>query len=206
MRALTLVIALTVGFLMESCFSSSGDMRYYGEDGGSQRYYLGVSEYYEVSESDVVAVEKRSIPDEDIPVVFFIARRANVAPAQVIDMRSQGASWMDISLHFGVDPDAYYIPLEDVSGPYGRAYGYYRERPRNEWKSIRLSDDDIVNFVNLRFVSEHYNYDAHDVMKMRADGKNFVTIHNQIRTEKTGRDENDHGKGREKSEARRGDH
>ncbi len=198
------VIPVFMGLLISSCFPSRVGMRYTAADDGYQSFYLGVSEYYGVPEQDVMFVRERNIPDEDIPVVFFIAQRANVAPAEVCDMRSRGASWMDISLHYGIDPEAYYMPVDEVSGPYGKAYGYYREKPRAEWKNIRLSDDDVVNFVNLRFVSEHYNHDAHDVMQMRSHGDNFVTIHNRIRQNSHGRDENDRGKGR--GDNRRDDH
>ncbi len=106
---------------------------------------------------------------------------------------------MDISLHFGLGPEVYYVPVEEVSGPpYGRAYGYYRNKPRAEWKLIRLSDDDVVNFVNLRFVTEHYGYAAPEVMKMRSEGKSFVDINDEVRTRKRGRDEGKEGKGRGK--------
>ncbi len=197
MRTAAVVISLVLTVLASSCAPSRVGMSYSATYGWPRSYYYySVCEYYGVPEREIILIRDRGIPDEDIPVVFFIAQRAHVAPIRVIDMRSRGESWMDISLHFGLGPEVYYVPMEEVSGPpYGRAYGYYRNRPRAEWKAIRLSDNDVVNFVNLRFVTEHYSYAAPDVIRMRSKGKSFVDINDEIRTQKHGRDEG-RGKGK----------
>ena len=134
-----------------------------------------------------------------IPVVFFIAQRAHVAPSTICDMRLQGESWMEISLHFGLGPEVYYVPVSEVYGdPYEQVYTYYREKPRTEWRTIRLSDDDIVNVVNLRFVSEQQGYDPPQVMKMRSEGKSFMKINEEVKARKHGRgDERGKKKGRD---------
>ena len=151
-------------------------------NGGLKGFYLALGEYYRVPEPDIVVLHDRHVPDNDLPVVMYIAQRARVAPALIVDMRLAGRSWMDISLHFGLGPDIYYVPVKKVYGPpYGNAYGYYKNKPRKDWKSIRLSDADIVNMVNLRFISERYHYSPEEVMRMRSDGKNFVHINDEIR-------------------------
>jgi hypothetical protein len=72
-----------------------------------------------------------------------------------------------------------------VSGPpYGRAYGYYKNKPKKEWKTIVLSDDDVVNLLNLKFMSEHYDYPPEKIMKMLWEGKEFVSINDEIRKER----------------------
>jgi len=92
---------------------------------------------------------------------------------------------MDISLRYGIGPDVYYVPVQNVYGaPYGRAYGYYQNRNRNEWNRIRLADDDVVNLVNLRFISERYGYAPEEVMRMRSSGRSFETIHDEARRSK----------------------
>ena len=197
----TLIIAAIVllsVLYFPACTTGSARLSAYGTDrGGASSFYLSVGEYYGFPERDVYFIRDRRVPDDEIPVVCFIAQRAHVAPSAVLDLRSRGESWMDISLHFGLTPDVYYVPVTEVYGStYDRAYGYYRSRPRTEWNSIRLSDADVVNFVNLRFVSDHYGYSAPQVMKMRDQGHSFVKINDEARSWKHGKGrDNDRGRG-----------
>lgn len=154
-----------------------------GEE-GLRGFYLAVGEYYSVPQREVVIVRERRIPPEEIPVVFFIAQRARVAPALVIDLRLRGKSWWDISLHYGLGPEIYYVPISphvNVGPPYGKAYGHYKNKPKEKWKTIVLQDADVVNLVNLKFVSEHYRLPPDEVIWRRSGGKDFVVINHDIR-------------------------
>jgi hypothetical protein len=130
-------------------------------------------------------VRERHIPDEELPVVFFLARRARVAPDVIVTLRLGGKSWMEITHHYGLGADIFYVPVKNVSGPpYGKAYGYYKNKPRKEWKHIKLADDDVLNLVNLKFISSYYGYAPEDVIKMRSSGKSFRTINKDIKANK----------------------
>lgn len=152
-------------------------------DGGNS-FFLSVGDYYRVPEREVVYVRDRHIPDDEIPVVFFLAERARVSPSAIVDMRLRGMPWMDISLHYGLGPDIFYFPVREtvvLSPPYGRAYGHFKKWPRRDWRKIRFVDDDIINLVNLRFISEHHRYAPEKVIVMRGEGRNFVYIDDDIR-------------------------
>lgn len=173
-------------------------------DNGLRGFYLAIGDYYRVPEREVVVVRDRHIPDEEIPVVFFLAQTAHVSPSAIIDLRLAGRSWPDISLHFGLGPEIFYVPVKEtvvIGPPYGKAYGYYKKKPRKAWKSIVLSDTDVVNLVNLKFVSEHYKYPPEKVMKLREGGKNFVAINDEVVKEKKGGKE----KAKEKGEGGKGE-
>jgi hypothetical protein len=171
---------------------------------GIQSFYLEIGKYYHVPEPQVIVVRERRIPDEEIPVVFFIAKRAHVEPAFIVDLRSKGRSWAEISLHYGLGPEVYYIPVSVSPGPpYGKAYGYFKKKPRKQWNTISLTDDDIVNFVNLRFMTEHYGYSAPDVMRLRSEGASFVIIHEKITAGKHGRGGEGKSKGEGKGKGRK---
>ena len=82
----------------------------------------------------------------------------------------------------------YYVPLKSNPGPpYGKAYGYFKNKPRKEWKNINFTDEDIINLVNLRFISDYYGYDPTQIVKMRNEGKGFVAINNIVRSDKKGK-------------------
>ena len=141
-------------------------------------FHVAVSNYYHVPEREVIVVRERRIPDDELPVVFFIAQHARVPVARVVDMRLRGDSWWDISVRFGLGADVYYVPVTVVrSGPpYGRAYGHYK-KPKQHWNTIALTDADVVNLVQLRFISDHYHIAPDRVVEMRERNVDFISIH-----------------------------
>ena len=158
------------------------------QDDEHRSFYVAVGDYYRVPERSLIVVRERQIPDDEVPVVFFIAQQARVSPEAIIDLRLKRKSWMDITLHHGLSPQIFYVPLAvDPGPPYGKAWGYYKKKPKNKWKEIRLADADIVNFVNLKFVSGHYGYSPDEVVKMRGKGKSFVKINYEIKKGKEGK-------------------
>ena len=182
-----LVKSLLVALLMiATCGGVQADTRTdvgmsFGSE-GLRSFYLAIGEYYRVPERQIAIIRDRRIPDYDVPVVLFIADRARVAPEIVMDYRMRGMSWMDISLHFGLPADIYYVPVTRSYGPpYGHAYGHYKNKHN---RNIRLDDDDVVNMVNLRFMSERYGYAPDEVIRMRSSGKNFVRINEEFRARK----------------------
>ena len=173
-------------------------------------FHVAVSNYYHVPEREVIVVRERRIPDDELPVVFFIAQRAHVAPAQIVDLRLRGQSWWDISVRYGLGADVYYVPVAVRSGPpYGRAYGHYK-KPRKEWRTIVLTDSDIVNLVELRFMSEHYHVAPERIVELRDRDVDFVTIHRDVSGHREavvrrddGRDDDDRGPGNGRGRGKR---
>lgn len=157
-------------------------------DGKLQSFYLAVSDYYGVSGNAVVATKERyHLRDEELPVLYFLSARARVAPSAIIGLRIKGFSWLDVTFHYGLTPEIFYVPvtLEKIGPPYGKAYGHFKKyRSKKEWKKIVLGDYEVTDLVNLRFISEHYKVKPEAVMKMRSQGKNFLTINEENRKEK----------------------
>jgi hypothetical protein len=145
--------------------------------GGLDHFYLSLGNYYNVPQQQVVVIRQRQIPDEQIPVVLFIAQRAHVEPQEVVELREEGFSWMDVALRFGIGPEAFYINVNNASNsPYARPYGYYHRYNQKKWRHIRLTDDDIINYVNLRFLSENYHRTPDEVVRLRGQGHSFMEI------------------------------
>jgi hypothetical protein len=143
-------------------------------------FHVAVSNYYHVPEREIVVIRERRIPDDDLPVVLFIAQRARVAPAHIVDLRLRGLSWWDISVRYGLGPEAYYVPVRiDPGPPYGRAYGHYK-KPKHQWKSIVLTDADVVHLVHLRFLSEHYGISPDRVIESRGRHGSLMAVHSEV--------------------------
>jgi len=189
-----LTLFLTMSAVLYFTYSSSAyagtpfSVNISGDSKGINGFDLSIGDYYRVPEKEVVVVHERGIPQDEVPVVFFLSQRAHVKPELIVDMRLRGMSWMDITLHYGMRPDIYYVPVKVVreGPPYGHAYGYYKHK-KHEWRNMRFSDDDIVNQVNARFLSEHYGYAPEKVMRSRSEGRHFTDIDHEIRYEKHGK-------------------
>jgi len=147
---------------------------------GVNSFYLAIGQTYNVPQRQVVVFHERQIPDEELPVIYFIARRARVTPDAVVNLRLSGMSWMDITLHYRLSPSIYYIALNGDPGPeYGRAYGQWKQ-PRRQWSQIRLDDEDIVKMVNLQFVSSHYGIRPDEVVRLRGQHPNFINVTQEV--------------------------
>ncbi len=185
MRYALVFMALTMFFgaaLSGSARSGGLDLGISVDDGKVKGFYLGVQDYYRVPEREAHVIRERRLPDDEMPVAFFIARRARVAPGEVIEMRLQGRSWMDITYRYRLDPDIFYVPVrsERLGPPYGHAYGQYRhERGRRRFEG-RFSDEDAINMVNLRFLSERYKTPPENIIRMRSEGRSFVDIDREL--------------------------
>ena len=166
-------------------------------------FHVAVANYYHVPEREVIVIRERRIPDDEIPVALFIARHAGVPWGRVVDMRLRGDSWWNISVRLGVSPDVYYVPVAVVSGPpYGRALGHYKKKHRKEWRTIVLTDADVVNLVELRFLSEHYRVPPERIIELRGKNRDFVAIHSEVRGGKNS-DRRDDGEGNSQGNGKR---
>ncbi len=160
------------------------------DESGIKEFYLSIGDHYKAPEKEVLIVKKRGIPDDDLPVVFFLSKRAGVSPGVIIDLHLGGKSWMDITFHYGFTAEIYYVEVKEVKGPpYGKAYGHFKNKPKKGWKTIKLVDTDIVNFVNLRFLSEHYGYSPDEIIRMRSEGASFAKINAKVKKAKAAKKE-----------------
>lgn len=168
-------------------------------DGELKSFYLAIGDYYRVPEPRVVHVKKHyHVRDEELPVVFFLASCAHVEPDVIIDFRfRQRMSWLNITFHFGLTPEIYYVPVQRVGPPYGKAYGHYKQH-KHDYKKVVLVDEDVVNLVNLRFISDYHRVAPEVVMDMRGQGRKFVVINEQVRKGKDGHPGEDDNRGKDK--------
>lgn len=150
-------------------------------DHGVRGFYLAAGDYFRVEPREVMVISRRSIRDIEVPVALFIAREARVSPEMVVGLRTAGRSWMEITLHFGLRPDIYYMPgLEWRDRPYPGHYGGYKYGRHGSWRRAMLDDDEVIVLVNMRFMSEHYGYPAYEIARMHRGGRNFIVIHDDI--------------------------
>ena len=177
-------LGLIVILLCACAFSSSAadiEAELSIDDGRVTSFYLAIGKHYQIPDEEIIIVKRQNISDDELAVVFYLARKARVKHGVIVDLRLHGMTWMEITSHYGLTAEIFHIVISGTPGPpYGRALGHFKSRHRSEWHSIRLSDNDIVNLVNLRFVSGRHGLGPDVVIKMREQGQSFIAINDKI--------------------------
>lgn len=123
---------------------------------GSSHFHLAIEDTYGAD----VGMVPGYIHEEELPVIYLLAREAGVSPTVVMMMREQGWSWLDITYHLGVDPYVYVSHL-----PRGNAYGYWGW-PRGSDYGY-LTDRHIVDYVNLAFWATYHRRPVTQIIVIR---------------------------------------
>jgi hypothetical protein len=110
-------------------------------------------------------VRERAVPPDEVPVVFYVAQRARVAPTVILDLRRRGLSWADVAVHLRLDPDIYYFR---GGPPYGNAYGYWKKHPPR--------DVEVIDAVNVHFLSDYHRVSPDAVRAERSRGSSYAVV------------------------------
>jgi hypothetical protein len=152
---------------------------------GIKEFHLSIGTHYGVRQVDVEKVRARSLPDDEMAVVFFLSNRLEMSPIFLVDLRLSGRSWMEITLKYGLSPEIYFVKFaSDPGPPYGKAWGHYKKTPRKKWHQIQLGDMDIINLVNLKFLAEKHQCSPEKIVRMKKQGKSFSNMHGDFKKAK----------------------
>lgn len=197
MRALLPLLILALGACAATPPTRAGTSYNLGVnvvDGDVRGYYLGLSSYYGYDEPYIARLHHHyHIPYAEIPVVFYYARLLDLDPLIIVRLRVGGWRWYDIGRHYHLPPHVYYYALPSHYHHWGPIAPFYRY-PRHDWGHIYLQDADVVELVNLRYVSHHYGYAPERYIDRRRHGHDHVYLDREIRHE--------HGPGRARFEPR----
>ena len=152
------------------------------EDGHQAEYVAAVSDYYEVSLDAVQSILDAGVSPEELPVLFHIAERSNASPVELTTARTQGKSWHQIAAAYDVTAADFYVYCADrvSSAAFGSIYAKFADLKRGEFNQVQLTDTDIVNLTNLRFLYRHYNYSQRLIMNWAGEGKGFAEINQMV--------------------------
>lgn len=177
MAKIILIVGLCVA-LSAACYSQTET-----ENKLPNEYYQAVAGYYAAPIEQITDFHDKGIADEDLPALFLISNRTEVPAEDIMEERLQEKSWAEIATEHGLKADAYYFMIsgEITSDTYSPIFEKYSTLPDQNWDKIELSDEEIVNLVNLRFISSHYDYSVFEIMAMRDSGKDFVEMNSQVK-------------------------
>jgi len=139
-------------------------------------------------------------PEDDFPVVAFLAYHSHRSPGYILSLRQAGYDWSDIFFQLNVNPRVLFVGIDrDPGGIYhnawiewsrtgrtdrygGYGYGGYGRRPQ-----YRLSDRDVVSLVQVQTAARHMNRSAFTVIMLDMGRRPDVYLARHWR-ERNGRD------------------
>lgn len=149
-------------------------------NGKITHFYFAIGDYYRIPTERIIIIKKRYpiIIEEELPIIFLITKERRIAPDIIIKLREKGYSWYEIMIYFGLHPEIIFKPII-VTPPYGKAWGYYKYHPK-KGKIIFLTDRDIIELSNIKFLTEYYHIDPKIVMNYKTKYPNFVEINEKL--------------------------
>lgn len=165
MKALKSIIACICLFTSLNAFDF--DIGVSGRDDDVNGFYFSIGDYYHAPREEIYAIERR-IPRDEVSIAYFLARESRRDINFITDLRLRGKSWWDISLRLGLNPHTLYVvdTYNNYGPPYGMAYGHHH-------KKYRLSDREIVELVNVRFLSAYHRISPDEVIERRQRGSHY---------------------------------
>ena len=141
-------------------------------------FSAALAAYYGVTPEEVAVVWETGISSEEIAVVLRVAQVSNTSAVSIGNLRVRGDSWQDIMKIRNVGSDSIYMVISGnvESGIYAPILAKFDSVPQTKWNSIDFTNDEIVNLVNLKFLSSQYDFSVFKIMEMRDAGKPFVEI------------------------------
>ncbi len=152
------------------------------DDDVTLEYVMAVGNYFDYDYDVVNDMLNSYVTAEELPVLFYVAQSAKADPIEIAKMRSDKNSWMDITSSYNLSPKVYYVMMAGkIKNPeFKTVYEKYHTVLTSQWDKIELTDNDIINLVNLRFIYKQHCYNPFEVMSMRSFGKSYVNIYHSI--------------------------
>ena len=174
-------VGRTVGVLITASVASTG-ARAQERDSGCGAYFEAVAGFFRMPPSEVAILGDWGIAPDEIPVVVFVARHAGISPEALVALRRSGRSWSDLVGRYGIGAPALHVPIRDQApaGALAAVYERYRGTPVADWRTIPLSDADVVALVNVRVIAQTLELPAEEVIRRTGSVSSYVELYVQL--------------------------
>ena len=167
---------LSIGLLACPTFAATSAASNTGD-----QYLMAVADYFEVSYEDVFS-NNETLTSGEIPVAFYIAQRTNIAVDSVIRLRQTPLSWVETASRLGLNAACFYVMVtgEITSKTFAPIFEKFSTTSEQNWRKLELSDNEVVNLVNLRVMYSQYDYSVYEVMAFRDANKSWDNVNKLV--------------------------
>jgi len=117
----------------------------------------------------VELVRRCPVPEDDYPVILYLARVSKRPPQEILRLRVDYLSWSDIMDRLNIPPSVLFVGIDrDPGPPYGKAWGSWRKHRRGE--GMRLRDRDVAELVKLQIAARYQRVSPYTIVSVRQKG------------------------------------
>lgn len=146
-----------------------------------RNFYQSVAEYYLAPQKEIQLFRNANLKDEEIPVVYYFARTAKVNPEEVVNLRLCGMRWMDVANYYDLNLKLITDCLNNIDECQKHGAKFSKVYKTANKKNLRkLSDKQIIDLINVKFISEDHLCSPKFVQKLRKQGSDFALINQQV--------------------------
>jgi hypothetical protein len=137
------------------------------------RIFLNVSNQVWRPAMPVTVIERMRYPEDDFPVVAFLAYHTHRDPGAILSLRYEGYPWAEVLFRLNVSPSVLFVGMDrDPGPPYGNAWGYWKKNSRpGMHRRVRFSDRDVVGLVKVQTAARHFGASPFAVIDAQRQGK-----------------------------------
>lgn len=147
----------------------------------NDEYFSALANYHGVSYEEVFAVSDE-VGANEVAAAYAISERSKVSIDKVVELRSGNESWANVARDCGLGGADFYIMISGKieSSTFSPIFDKFKAAPASAWSELVLSDDEIVNLTNLRFVSSHHDYSMFEVMAMKDISSDWSRVNRKV--------------------------
>jgi hypothetical protein len=153
------------------------------QDPGARRAYFGaVASYFKLPPSEVQILADWQLDPDQIPAVLFVARHAGVSPEALVALLRSGQGWPELAERYEINAATLHVAVGDgaATGSLSGIYERYRATPVTDWRSIRLSEPEIVGLVNVRVIAQTLRIPAEEVVRHTGSVSSYVELYARL--------------------------
>jgi hypothetical protein len=170
-RALVMTVALSVLASLPAGAASSFGFLFRTDLVRSDSQFFGNLAVTNLGYSRVVVeplLPRIAYVETDLPTILFLAHESGRSPRFIVDLRSRGLSWIEISHRVGFPVGVLFAGFESDPGPpYGKAWGYWKKQGR----ALHLGDRDFTNLVQIQLGSHWAGVGPNVLVRAQRQGR-----------------------------------
>lgn len=146
-------------------------------------YKNAIAKYFEHDFAQVENMAAKGFSLEEVPVIIFSAQKTKLTTDNIIALYKGGQSWQNIIENNNANLNDFYFSISSQfkSKTYLPIFNKFKAFNSKAKGSADLSDKEIIDMVNLQFVTKHYDFNVFEIMAMRDYGKKFSRINADVK-------------------------
>jgi len=146
----------------------------------SQMTYI-MSRKYGVDKSVVTILGKMLDNNDDVSVCLYLHKKTSIHPQNIMGLKRKGMSWKQIMKSLKFEPDALFTEsgiyeIFGVPRKFKHSYGELKKWQKDPSHEMDLTDDDVRDLVQLRFIVRNFGVPPINVMRARNSGASWTNM------------------------------